>query len=299
MARNNLSRQNTRSVKNPFNIGRFSALSLRYLTGHLGPKNQVISGGYGNGEYNHWFSITLDSPGWIILIKGGTKPKAVSVSAYDLNRNPIEGRGIFDADSVSVNNTVEKYYPYLDTVMGAQSDLYNTYERLRLDKGDERYYPLEKGTYLICVSATRNEGVDYGVGVVIEFPITELFIALEDNDGSLMLTETEITSGTLEIQSPVTANINVPVSTNAFTETSCIIEAPNIVSVAAGSTWLIGPRLPLGENLYNIICEPGNNSFFDTIHDHSLSEWQNAWNAEHKATNESLPALFVPYTNRP
>jgi hypothetical protein len=287
MARNNLSRQNTRSAKNPFNIGRFSDLSLRYLTGHLGPKNQVISGGYGNGEYNHWFSVTLDRPGWIILIKGGAKPKTVNVSAYDLNRNPIEGKSIFDADSVSVNNTVEKYYPYLDTVMGAQSDLYNTYERL------------EKGTYLICVSATRNEGVEYGVGIVIEFPITELFIALEDNDNSLMLTETEITSGTLEIQSPVTTNITVPINTNAFSENSCTIESPNFVSIPSGSTWLVGPVLPLSENLYNIICEPGNNLFFDTIHDHSLSEWRDSWDADHKSSNEPLPALFTPYTNRP
>ena len=299
MARNNLSRQNTRSAKNPFNIGRFSDLSLRYLTGHLGPKNQVISGGYGNGEYNHWFSVTLDRPGWIILIKGGAKPKTVNVSAYDLNRNPIEGKSIFDADSVSVNNTVEKYYPYLDTVMGAQSDLYNTYERLRLDKGDERYYPLEKGTYLICVSATRNEGVDYGVGVVIEFPITELFIALEDNDGSLMLTETDINETyTFDIVSPVTISLVIPDGFNGFTQDSCTISAVGSVEVPGGATWLIGSAVT-DRDFARILCEPGNDLFFDTIHDHALSEWRNSWDADHKSSNKPLPALFTPYTNRP
>jgi hypothetical protein len=241
MARNNLSRQETRTAKNPFSLGAFESLSLRYLTGNLGPKNQVISGGYGNGEYNHWYSITLNKPGWIITIKGGSRPKAVSLSTYDLNRVPIEGRSIFDADSISINSGVEKYYPYLDTVMSAQSDLYNTYERIRLDKGDERYYPLEKGTYLLCVSAVRNEGVDYGVGIVVEFPITKVLMALEDSDGSTFLTE----------------------------------------------------------NGDQIICEPGNDLYFETIHDHSLREWQATWNNEHKSDNEPFPAEFVPYANRP
>jgi hypothetical protein len=298
MARNSLSKQNTRSAKNPFNLGSFGELTLRYLTGSLGPKNKVISGGYGEGEYNHWYSITLTRPGWIVVIKGGTRPKYITASAYDLNRNPIQGRGIFDADSVAVNDAVEKYYPYLDTVMGAQSDLYNTYERLRLDKGDERYYPLEKGTYLICVSSTRNETLDYGVGIVVEFPVTEVFIELEDGDGSLMLSETEITGDTLELVSPINTDIVIPDGVNAFTETLCEIEAADTVTVPEGSTWLIGERIPLSANIYKIICEPGSDLYFETIHDHSLSEWRNAWNTTHKTDNEPFPAEFLPYVNR-
>jgi hypothetical protein len=298
MARNSLSKQNTRSAKNPFNLGSFGELTLRYLTGSLGPKNKVISGGYGEGEYNHWYSITLTRPGWIVVIKGGTRPKYITASAYDLNRNPIQGRGIFDADSVAVNDAVEKYYPYLDTVMGAQSDLYNTYERLRLDKGDERYYPLEKGTYLICVSSTRNETLDYGVGIVVEFPVTEVFIELEDGDGSLMLSETEITGDTLELVSPISTDIVIPDGVNAFTETLCEIEAADTVTVPEGSTWLIGERIPLSANIYKIICEPGSDLYFETIHDHSLSEWRNAWNTTHKTDNEPFPAEFLPYVNR-
>lgn len=299
MARNSLSRQKTRSANNPFSLGSFGSLTLRYLTGRLGPKNQVINGGYGNGEYNHWYSVTLDRAGWIIVIKGGSRPKYVNVSAYDLNRNPIEGRSIFDADSVSVNGTVQTYYPYLDTIMGAQSDLYNTYERLRLDKGDERYFPLEKGTYLICVSSTRNEGLEYGVGIVVEFPVTEIFIELEDSDGSVMLSETEITGDTLELVSPINTNVVIPDGVNAFTETLCEIELADTVTVPEVSTWLIGDRIPLVANIYKIICEPGNDLYYETIHDHSLSEWRNTWNATHKFDTEPFPADFIPYTNRP
>jgi hypothetical protein len=299
MARNSLSRQKTRSANNPFSLGSFGELTLRYLTGRLGPKNQVINGGYGNGEYNHWYSVTLDRAGWIIVIKGGSRPKYVNVSAYDLNRTPLEGRSIFDADSVNVNGTVQTYYPYLDTIMGAQSDLYNTYERLRLDKGDERYYPLEKGTYLICVSSTRNEGLEYGVGIVVEFPVTEIFIELEDSDGSVMLSETEITGDTLELASPINTDIVIPDGVNAFTETLCEIEPADTVTVPEGSTWLIGDRIPLSANIYKIICEPGNDLYFETIHDHSLSEWISTWNATHKADTEPFPADFIPYTNRP
>lgn len=299
MARNSLSKQNTRSAKNPFSLGSFGELTLRYLTGSLGPKNKVISGGYGEGEYNHWYSITLTRPGWIVVIKGGTRPKYINVSAYDLNRNPIEGRSIFDADSVAVNNAVEKYYPYLDTVMGAQSDLYNTYERLRIDKGDERYYPLEKGTYLICVSATRNEGINYGVGIVVEFPVTEVFIMLEDNDGSLMLTETDInTANTIDIASPVTVPFVIPDNFNAFTQTSCTITNTGSVEIPEGSSWFIGEVI-LDRDFFRFICEPGNDLYYETIHDHSLSEWRDAWNATHKTDNEPFPAEFVPYANRP
>lgn len=299
MARNNLSLQNTKSAQNPFSLGSFSTLTLRYLTGRLGPKNEVIAGGYGKGEYNHWYSITLDKPGWIIVIKGGSRPKYLNVSAYDLNKKPIEGRSIFDADSVAINNTVEKYYPYLDTVMGAQSNLYNTYERLRLDKGDERYYPLEKGTYLICVSATRNEASDYGVGIVVEFPITEIFIELEDSDGSVMLTETDInTTYTVDIESPVTVNYTIPSGFNGFSELTCTIANTGSVTVPEGSTWLIG-EVANNRDFAKIICEVGDDLFYETIHDHSVSEWRNAWNATHKEDTDPFPELFVPYANRP
>lgn len=251
MARTSAVPQDHRSLNNPLNLGTFSSTSLRYLKGSLGPKNKLVgyadtnqysNGGFGGGTLNNWFSITITTPAWIILTKGSPRPKYIQASAYDLNKNPIQGEAIFDADSVqTLKENGEVYIPYLGTVMSTQSDLYNQFERTRLDRGDERYYPLEAGSYLICISSTRNEPLDYEVGIVIEFPVTEAFFELEDSDGSLCLQET-------------------------------------------------------GDD-FKIILEPGDASYFDTIHDHSLSEWQSSWSSEHQDTDR-FPALFIPLTNR-
>lgn len=190
--------QRQRTQNNPFVLGSFDTTSLRYLKGELGPTNQLVgradtgllsNGGFGGGTYNHWFQVNLIRSGWIIVAKAGPRPKYIQVSVYDLNKNPIEGRAIFEADSLSIPRGSGDYYPYLDTVMGAQSDLYNTFMPGRLDLGDERYYPLPPGPYLLCISTTRNERLSYEVGLVIEFQQTEVFIELEDSDNSFFLTE--------------------------------------------------------------------------------------------------------------
>jgi hypothetical protein len=181
--------QRQRTKENPLVLGPFDQLSVRNLRGSLGPKNQVIgradtglnsNGGYGGGSYNHWFRIDLASSAWIIIAKGGPRPKYVNVSTYDLNLNPIEGRAIFDKDSISETIDGEIYYPYIGHMMNKQSDLYNLFDPTRLDRGDERYYPLEPGGYLLCVSSTRNEPLDYEVAFVVEFPTTGFDILLED-----------------------------------------------------------------------------------------------------------------------
>ena len=181
--------QRQRTKNDPLVLGSFSQLSVRNLTGTLGPKNQVIgrsdtgfisNGGFGGGSYNHWFQINLVSPAWIIIAKGGPRPKYINVSTYDLNFNPIEGRSIFDADSISETIDGEVYYPYIGHMMNKQSDLYNNFDPNRLDKGDERYYPLEAGAYLLCISTTRNEPLNYEVAFVVEFPTTTFDILLED-----------------------------------------------------------------------------------------------------------------------
>jgi hypothetical protein len=181
--------QRQRTKENPLVLGPFSQLSIRNLKGTLGPKNQVIgsadtnfisNGGYGGGTYNHWFQIDLASPAWIIVTKGGPKPKYINVSTYDLNLNPIEGRSIFDRDSIPETIDNEIYFPYVGHVMNKQSNLYNVFNPNRLDRGDERYYPLETGSYLLCVSSTRNELIDYEVAFVVEFPVSTFDILLED-----------------------------------------------------------------------------------------------------------------------
>lgn len=181
--------QRQRTKEDPLVLGTFSQLSVRCLTGTLGPKNQVIgradtrftsNGGFGGGTYNHWFQINLASPAWIIIAKGGPRPKYINVSAYDLNLNPIEGRSVFDADSVTETIDGSVYSPYVGHVMNKQSNLYNQFAPNRLDKGDERYYPLKTGGYLLCVSTTRNEPLNYEISFVVEFPTTTFDILLED-----------------------------------------------------------------------------------------------------------------------
>lgn len=186
--------QRQRTKEDPLLLGVFSQLSVRCLTGTLGPKNQVIgkadtrfisNGGFGGGTYNHWFRIDLASPAWIIIAKAGPRPKYINVSTYDLNFNPIEGRSIFDADSLTETIDGDVYHPYVGHVMNKQSNLYNNFIPSRIDKGDERYYPLEKGSYLLCVSTTRNEPLNYEVSFVVEFPTTTLDILLEDYEDLL------------------------------------------------------------------------------------------------------------------
>ncbi len=305
MSRSALS-QSQRTQNDPLLLGTFSQTTLRYLKGTLGAQykpigradtRQISNGGIGGGTYNHWFQVNLTEPAWIILTKGPPRPKYIQVSAYDLNKTPIQGDPIFGADSVTTQTNGTMYIPYLDTVMSVQSDLYNTFDRLRLDRGDDRYYPLETGSYLICVSSTRNEPLAYELGVVIEFPTDEAFFELEDLDGSVCLQETEIDAP--NIDSPVTVDTLIPIGANAFTETSCTINSGVTVTVSAGSTWYIGERIPSDTfDDYKIILEVGDDAYYDTIHDHSLSEWQNAWEREHQDT-ERFPELFVPLTNRP
>ncbi|HBT08981.1 MAG TPA: hypothetical protein DEB18_05355, partial [Leeuwenhoekiella sp.] len=134
--------QRQRTQNNPLPLGPFGQLSIRNLLGSLGPKNKLGSNGYGGGTFNHWFSIEISSPAWIILAKGGERKEYIQLSVYDLNLNPILGRGIFDRDSIKEIENGEVYYPYEGHVMSAGSDLYNTFNPNRFDKGDDRYFPL-------------------------------------------------------------------------------------------------------------------------------------------------------------
>ena len=173
--------QRQRTSKAPLPLGSFSYTSIRLLTGNLGPVSRPNTGGYGGGSFNHWFKVKLETAGWIIIANGSTKPKFINVSAYDLNKNPIEGRAIFQADSIDqFNSDGVRQYPYLGTVQGAQSDSYHTFDARRLDKGDDRYFALPVGEYLICISSVRNEPVDYSVGVVVEISDPFPVLLLED-----------------------------------------------------------------------------------------------------------------------
>jgi len=314
MSRNAAVSQTKRSFQNPLVLGTFSSTSLRYLKGTLKQEHKLIgyadtafnsNGGYGGGTYNHWFQINLAKPAWIIVTKGPPRPKYIQVSAYDLNRTPVVAQPIFDADSITsgLNNAGEVYIPYLGTIMRGQSDLYNNYSRWRLDRGDDRYYPLSEGSYLLCISSTRNEPLEYEVGIVIEFPPTEMFIALEDEgEVSLLLQETAIDfARTINVESPVTVNTVIssdPDQPNGFSELLCQVNSGITVTVLEGSTWLIGEQIPSAQSPeYAVLAEPASDEYFNTIHDHSISEWRGAWQSQHQDTDR-FPEIFAPLANR-
>ena len=85
--------------------------------------------------------------------------------------------------------------------MAAQSDLYNTFSSTNADRGDDRYFPLRAGNYLICISADRNEEFQYGVGLVVEFqtPNDELFFLCEDTSDTYLITENDLNEAVVEI----------------------------------------------------------------------------------------------------
>lgn len=181
MARVSQTSQRQRTKDNPLFLGDFTQTSLRYLTGKLGPLNQVVQGGYGGGTMNHWFRIDIATPAWIITRKGGPRPNYIQLSAYDLNFTPIEGRMIFQGDSLqTTNSTGQIFYPYVGHVMGAGSDLYNNFDPQRIDKGNDLYFALQPGSYMLCVSSTRNEPLDYTLGIIIEVADLNPFLILED-----------------------------------------------------------------------------------------------------------------------
>ncbi len=296
--------QGQRSVNNPLFLGTFSETSLRYLQGTLQATYLVQKNGFGGGAYNHWFSVEITSPAWIILTKDGDRSKYVQISCYDLNLIPIEGRSIFQADSVRgsflFDEENEVYYPYVGHVMGAQSDLYNIFDQYAIFKGDDRYYPLGTGRYLICVSSTRNEPLNYNVGLVIEFPTEDLFILLEDLDGSKLALEDGIdTANTTTIGPIITVNTVVDGGFNAFTETLAQINSGVTVTIDEGYTWFIGTAIPPAQEPTDLfLLDPSPT--YDPLdnHEHSRSEWVDAWDREHQQTDK-FPAVFEPLITRP
>jgi len=299
--RNSLA-QRQRTKENPLNLGSFSQTSLRYLRGTLGPKNQLVgyrdtsqssNGGYGGGAYNHWFQINLLTSAWIITVKGAPRPNYIQVSAFDLNQTPIQGRGIFDADSVPELTAGEVYYPYVGHVMNAQSDLYNFYNSKRLDKGDDRYFSLPPGSYLICVSTTRNEPLDYTLGLVIEVQALEFELLLEDGGTSKFIYENELsTNNTIIIGPTFSSNYTLPTNFNGYTGTLATINSGATVTVPQTSTWFISSTTLLINDDY-ILLDTTENYTGEDEHQHSLAEWTEAWNRDHQH-DDKFPDIFLP-----
>jgi hypothetical protein len=308
MANSNLS-QRERSQFNPLNLGKFDRTSLRFLTSTLGMRSQIIEGGIGNNTYNNWFQVTLEKAGWIILIKGGTVLSTTNTSrqnlyqdvnsrlmlaVYDQNRNPIEGMIIQQEPEA-----------YRGNVAGAQSDLYNTFNTKRFDKGDEMFYELEPGNYLICVSATRNEEFNYGVGLVIDInDDREQYILTEDTILSYVLQESGVNVFGFEpfisISSDIITDITLAVN-SAYSVTYADIASGVFVQVNDNNpttsgviTWVIGPDL--GQDTGKIILDATEN-WTDTLHELSLTEWKEAWARDHGMDEKFPSGIFTPYAN--
>ncbi len=294
--------QRQRTRQNPLALGTFDRTSLRYLKGKLGPENKLIgradtnqlsNGGFGGGTYNHWFKITLTAPAWIITVKGEPRPKYIQVSAYDLNDVPIQGRGIFDADSVQQNNNGVIYYPYVGHIMSAQSDLYNNFQVKRLDKGDDRYFPLDAGSYLLCVSTTRNEPLDYSLGLVIEIEDTELELLLETGGQDKFVYENALDlSNTFVIGPDFFVNYTLPTGNNAYTNVVATVNSGVTVTIPSGSTWLIDNNTVTASQDFILLDKTENYNGQDE-HQHSLSEWQIAWERDHQQ-DDRFPDIFLP-----
>jgi hypothetical protein len=292
--------QRQRTQNDPLILGTFSETSLRELTGTLGPltkvvgrkdTNQYSNGGIGGGTYNHWFQVNVTTPCWLITKKGGPRPNYIQVSAYDLNLQPIQERMIFQADSVSDSFGYSiSHQPYTDHVMGAASNLYNTFNPNSLDRGNDLYFVLERGSYLICVSTTRNELLNYTLGVVIEFPSEEMLLLLEDLDNSFLATETTLDfTNTIVIGPVFSSNYTIPSGYNAYTSISATLNSSITVTIPVNSSWFIGTLGPEAGDFF--ILEPSDSYDFNSVHEHSRADWLAAWRRE-RSPEDSLPALF-------
>ena len=295
---------------------------------------QLSRGGYGGGRYNAWFKVELMEPARIILTKGPPRPNYVQLSVYDCHGNPQEGRMIFEAVppvqetdfdfgrvlgnqplrtqtqaqldarkyfGLRVNPETNQFnfYPFFGAVSAANADLYNNFDARRLDGGNDMYFPLPIGRYLICISSTRNEPLDYEVGLVIEPQDDEVFLICEDDLVVDIGLEDKLDNGALfEIKSPVTENVTVASGVNAFTPVLCSIEGVprKTVDVEFGGQWLITTQATPTFESGNILGE-FTSGWLDTFHDHSQSQWTEAYQRDHRS-NDALPPIFVPLLNR-
>jgi len=285
--------QRQRTQDKPLDLGTFNQTSLRHLTGTLGPTHQVVRGGFGGGTYNHWFKINLNANAWIITAKGGPRPNYIEVGAYDLNQNPIQARAIFDEDSYLETIGGNVYYPYVGHMMNAQSDFYNNFNPNRLDKGDNRYFVLPPGSYLLCVSTTRNELLDYSLGLVIEVQDLEPVLLLEDGGTNYFIYENELTTGnTVKIGPTFTVNYTLPANLNGYTSILAIINVSVTVTIPADSAWFIdGSTATLPEDYF--LLDLTENYTGEDEHQHSLAEWTEAWSRDHQQ-DDRFPDVFLP-----
>ena len=311
---NNSTSQRQRNQFNPLNLGTFDQTSLRVLQGTLGMRSEIIQGGYGRDTYNHWYSIKLAKKGYLLLFKAGTKLATSNlvaadvgnqyvndrfmVAAYDQNRNPLFPLPILQQPEI-----------YFGQVAPVQGPTMNTVVPYRFEEGNELYYELQPGRYLICVSATCNELSDFGVGLAIEFPTpSEQFILLEDTEIAYLLQESLLnTPGGetfTEILSPLQANVTID-TISALTRPPAIInpgifcQVNNTNSNGVPLTWVIKDFAadPDDEANDRVLLDATENWYLSVPRTHSRTEWREAWRRDHSQDNRYPAIVFDKYTN--
>ena len=224
----------------------------------------------------------------------------VLIFLFTLDYSPIEGR--------SVLQEPERFFGY---VAGAESDLYNTFNPKLDSQGNEMFYELTPGNYLVCVSATRNEPFDYALGLVVEFADNEEnFILTEDQSPSatsFVLQESfnATTEGVFDIlPSPVTVNTiinqlpNLSINVGEIAS-GIFVQINNKNSDDALLSWVIGDSPPTNDDPFANLIEL---DFTETWpqsapRSHSLDEWRRAWQRDHAQDDKFPSGVFAPLTN--
>jgi hypothetical protein len=179
--------------------------------------------------------------------------------------------------------------------MSAQSDLYNNFAIKRLDRGDDRYFTLNPGSYLLCISTTRNEPLDYEVGLVVEIENTEIELLLETGGTNKFVYENALDLGnTLVIGPGFFVNYTLPTGQNGYTNTLATVSTGVTVTIPSGSTWFIDNNTVSASQDF-ILLDLTENYTGQDEHQHSLSEWQQAWQRDHQQ-DDRFPDVFIPLT---
>jgi hypothetical protein len=320
--------QSRRNALTPLNLGIFDDTSLRLLEGEFRNEykptgapvyreNQVYDStpyGVGGGTRSAYFKVTLLREAWIILTKGGEFPNYLQVSCYTFDGQPVEQRFIHDADSITIEGIEGRYYPFMDTVAGAPSNLYNDFDPFKFDGGNTTYSPLAPGEYLICISTIRTEPFKYSVGLVIEFPAEEVFIICEDapnddRENTYVVQEDAIDDDGLNIgedttiirgsdgqnQGLITVNTDLD-DGNYWSFSGIGIDAGTTVEIGLTNTWMIAP-LDFADDSNKIECNY-EEAYLETIHDRDLNVWKEAWIRDFQDTQQ-FPIIFEYLVNLP
>ena len=164
-----------------------------------------------------------------------------------------------------------------------------------LFRSDERYYSLPVGSYLFCVSTTRNEPLDYQVGLVVEVQDLEPELLLETGGQNYFVYENAIDlANTLVIGPIFTSNYTLTPGFNGYTNVLSTVQSAATVTIPSGSTWFIDQDT-VSATQDHFLLDLTENYTGEDQHTHSLSEWQQAWQREHQDTDR-FPDLFIPYT---